>query len=118
MNLWLAFVEVVRFALFATAHLLGGSIGAGILAFSLALRVAMLPITIPAARKMREQQAKLRRLKTELARLSKVHKNDTLRLRDETMALYQKHGVSTTPPGLGASLAQWPFGMAVFTSLR
>lgn len=118
MNPWLAFVELVRFALFGAAHVMGGSVGAGILAFSLALRIAMLPITIPAARKMREHQAKLRRLKPELTKLSKLYKKDPLRLRDETMALYRKHGVSTTPPGLGASLAQWPFGAAVFTSLR
>src|SRR5262249_48601905 len=118
MNPWLAFVELVRFSLFAAAHMFGGSIGAGILAFAFVLRIAMLPITIPAARKLREQQAKLRRLKPELARLSKLHRKDPLRLRDETMALYQKHGVSTTPPGLGASLVQWPFGAAVFSSLR
>jgi len=118
MNPWLAFVEIVRFALFAAAHLFGGSIGAGILAFSLALRIVMLPITVPAARKMREQQAKLRRLKPDLSRLSKRYKTDPLRLHEETMALYQQHGLSATPPGFGASLAQWPVGVAVFTSLR
>lgn len=118
MNLWLAFVDVVRFTLFATAHVLGGSIGAGILAFSLALRVAMLPITIPAARKMREQQAKARRLAPELRELSKRFKSDPLRLRTETAALYQKHGVSMAPTGFGAALVQWPFGAAIFSSLR
>jgi YidC/Oxa1 family membrane protein insertase len=118
MNPWLSFVEIVRFALFAAAHAFGGSIGAGILAFSLALRVVMLPITIPAARKMREQQARLRRLKPELSKLSKRYQKDPLRLRSETMALYHQHGLSEAPPGLGASLVQWPFGVAVFTSLR
>src|ERR1700759_1266457 len=118
MNLWLAFVEVVRFALFATAHVLGGSIGAGILAFSLALRVAMLPLTISATRKMREQQARLRRLAPELKQVSKQFKTDPVRLQKETAALYQKNGVSMAPTGMRAALVQWPIGAAIYNSLR
>jgi YidC/Oxa1 family membrane protein insertase len=117
MSFWIAFVDVIRFALFATAHVLGGSIGAGIFAFSLAVRVAMLPLTIAAARRMREQQAKLRQLKPQLDAITKRFKTDPLRAREATMALYREHGISATP-SLKLAFAQWPLGAGIFAAVR
>jgi YidC/Oxa1 family membrane protein insertase len=117
MNPWLVFVDVVRFALFAGAHVLGGSMGAGILAFSLIARIALLPITIPAARRMREQQAKLRRLKPELERLATKYKTDPRRLVETRATLLREHGVSTKPD-LATAMVQLPVGAAVFSALR
>jgi YidC/Oxa1 family membrane protein insertase len=117
MNPWLVFVDVVRFALFAAAHLLGGSIGGGILAFSVVLRVALLPLTIPAARRMRAQQAKLRALKPALDRLARKYRNNPRGLIEARSKLLSEHGVSTTPD-LSVAVVQWPIGMALFTVLR
>jgi YidC/Oxa1 family membrane protein insertase len=117
MNPWLVFVDAVRFALFASAHLFGGSMGAGILAFSLAVRIALLPLTIPAARRMRAQQAKLRRLKPELDQLARKHKSNPRALMETRSALLAKHGVSTKPD-FSTALVQLPIGAAVFTALR
>jgi YidC/Oxa1 family membrane protein insertase len=117
MNPWLVFVDVVRFALFAAAHVLGGSIGGGILAFSLVLRVALLPLTIPAARRMRAQQAKLRALKPALDRLARKYRNNPRGLIEARSKLLSEHGVSATPD-LSVAVVQWPIGMALFTVLR
>jgi len=117
MNPWLVFVDAVRLALFAAAHLLGGSIGGGILAFSLVARIALLPLTIPAARRMREQNAKLRRLKPELERLAKKYKTDPRALIDRRAALLRDNGIATTPD-LSMAIVQWPIGGAVFSALR
>jgi len=118
MNPWLIFVDVVRFGLFATAHVLGGSMGAGILAFSLVLRIALLPITIPAARKMRANQAKLRGLKPQLDALAKKYAKDPLARHTATTELYRDNGVSVTPQGLSTALVQLPLGAAILSSLR
>ena len=117
MNPWLVFVDAVRFALFAAAHLLGGSMGAGILAFSLAVRIALIPLTIRAARRMRAQNAKLRQLKPQLERLAKRYKTDPRGLLDARTALLREHGVSTAPD-LKMAAVQLPIGGAMFTALR
>src|ERR1041384_7461872 len=57
MPFWNLLVDAIRLALFTSAHVLGGSAGAGILAFSLIVRIALLPITLRAARQMRDLQA-------------------------------------------------------------
>lgn len=117
MNPWLVFVDAVRFALFAAAHVFGGSMGAGILAFSVAVRIALLPLTIPAARRMRAQSAKLRQLKPELERLATRYKTDPRGLIDARATLLREHGVSTTPD-LKMLAVQWPIAGAMFTALR
>ena len=50
---WTLFVELTRFALFAAAHLFGGSVGAGIFAFSLLVRITLIPLTLRTARETR-----------------------------------------------------------------
>lgn len=117
MNPWLVFVDVVRVGLFAAAHVAGGSMGAGILAFSLALRVALLPITIRAAKRMRAQQVKMRQLRPQLQALGKRFKGEPARLQEATMALYRDNGVRVTPE-LASAFVQAPIGLAIFKSLR
>jgi membrane protein insertase Oxa1/YidC/SpoIIIJ len=57
--MWSSFVELIRVAIFATAHVCGGSLGAGIVFVSVAFRLALLPLTLRLARQAREQQAKM-----------------------------------------------------------
>jgi membrane protein insertase Oxa1/YidC/SpoIIIJ len=89
---WAVFVDLVRAAIFAGAHLLGGSVGAGIFAVSLAVRLALLPITLRAARQMRAERQRIKTAKDKRA--------------------------PAKPIGLGASLIQWPFAAAMFQTLR
>jgi YidC/Oxa1 family membrane protein insertase len=117
MNPWFAFVEVVRFALFAAAHLFGGGIGAATFAFSLAIRVALLPITMRAARRMREQREKLRALKPELDRLTKKFGTDLRRLHEARASLFRERGIDVKPE-LSSSLVQAPITAALFATLR
>lgn len=118
MNPWLIFIEAVRLALFTAAHLLGGSVGAGILAFSVVLRVAMLPITIPAARRMRAQHARLRELKPELDRLANKYKADPRAFVEARRSLLRERGVATKPEISSATLVQAPVGVAMSLSIR
>lgn len=49
--LWSMLVDAIRVSLFAVAHWFGGSLGAAILVSSMAVRVAMIPLTIRATRR-------------------------------------------------------------------
>lgn len=92
MPFWTAVVDLVRAGIFAGAHLMGGSVGAGILALSFAIRVALVPITIRAARQLRDRPAELKKLKGQR--------------------------VPPKPTGVLASLVQWPIGAAMFQAVR
>jgi YidC/Oxa1 family membrane protein insertase len=117
MNPWVVLVDAVRIALFAAAHVMGGSMGAAIFAFSLAVRIALLPLTVRATKRMRAQHAKLRQLKPQLDALAKRLGKDAARWREATHALYRENGLSSMPD-LSSALAQWPIALAIFKSLR
>jgi len=53
--MWESLVAIVRLAIFSAAHLCGGSLGGGIIFVSAALRLALLPLTLRAARETRAQ---------------------------------------------------------------
>jgi YidC/Oxa1 family membrane protein insertase len=116
---WAMFVDLIRALLFATAHLCGNSLGSGILALSVLIRIALLPLTLRAARRMMEQQARLAALAPELERLKQRHGGDRARLTEATMGLYREHGISMIPSGtLGTALVQLPIGSAIYSALR
>src|SRR5690242_12212825 len=56
--MWTVFVGLVRLAMITAAHLTGGSIGSGILLVSAAVRLALLPLTLRAAREARANPGK------------------------------------------------------------
>jgi membrane protein insertase Oxa1/YidC/SpoIIIJ len=84
-------VDLVRGALFATAHFVGGSLGGGILAVSLLARIALMPWTLPAARRMRAYR--------------------------EAVAKLPKGKPQPVPPGMLGSLAQLPIGAAMYQAI-
>ncbi len=86
MNLYLAA------ALAHLVQLFGGSLGAAILAFSLAARVALLPLTIRLARRAQRQQALARKLQPEIDALEQRFAQNPSRLFAEIRALHQRHG--------------------------
>ena len=64
--MWASFVELIRVAIFAAAHVCGGSLGAGIIGVSVIVRIALLPLTLRLARQARAQQMRVAALKPAL----------------------------------------------------
>ncbi|HEY4130316.1 MAG TPA: membrane protein insertase YidC [Gemmatimonadaceae bacterium] len=118
MNGWLVFVDFVRALVFAAAHLCGDSLGGGILALSVVVRVALLPLTFRAARRALAHQTKLRSIAPHLAALKKKHGADRAKLGEATVAVYKEHGIEMVPRGTFTTmLVQAPIGSAIYSAL-
>lgn len=118
MPLWLNVVGLVQATLFAIAHLFGGSVGAAIVVLSLAVRLALLPLTYRVAVRARELQAQLKCVQPELDRLRARHASDPARLLAETRALHRRHGIPLVPRGtLPSALVQLPVGAALYRAI-
>jgi len=112
---WSMVVGFVRTLVFAASHLFGGSIGSGILAVSVVVRLMLLPLTLRSARRVMAHQGKIAALKPELERLRSRHGSDRAALAEETMALYRERGIEVVPQGtLFATLVQLPVGAALY----
>jgi len=112
-------VDPIRAAIFAATHLLGGSLGAGVLAVSFLMRLVLLPLTLKLARKSLAQKRLLNSIKPELTALTVRYKKQPEVQWRETMALYQKVGYKQVDPaGLVGSLVQLPLFGGVFAALR
>ena len=117
--MWAGFVELLRAAIFAAAHVCGGSLGAGILLVSAGARLALLPLTLRLARRARQQQAKLAELQPDMEALQRRYAKDPGRLMRETRALHAKHGISlVTPSGLVGMAIQFPVLGGLFAAVR
>ena len=117
--MWNAFVELIRVMIFSAAHVCGGSLGAGILAVSLAMRLALMPLTLRIARQARAQAERLAALKPEIERLQRRYAKDPARLMRETQALYAANGIRLlTPTGLVGLLLQMPLLGGLFSAVR
>jgi len=112
-------VDLVRAAVFVTAHLLGGSIGAGVVAVSLAVRLALLPLTLRLARRAAAQQALLAGLRPELARLQERYRKHPEELWRRTQTLYRRSGYRPVDPqALLGGLLQAPILAAMYGAVR
>src|SRR5256885_16099646 len=115
---WSSFVELLRVALFALAHVCGGSLGGGILVLSFIVRLALLPLTLRLAIRAREYQLVVQRLKPQLDALARRHAADPVRLARETRDLHAANGIGMAPKGtfLGL-LVQMPIGAGVYQTV-
>ncbi|HJU69562.1 MAG TPA: YidC/Oxa1 family membrane protein insertase [Gemmatimonadaceae bacterium] len=117
--MWDGFVELIRVTIVAVAHVCGGSLGAGVMAVSVAVRIALLPLTLRVARQAREQHARLLALKPEIERLQRRYAHDPARLMRETRALYAAKGIRLLTPGAFVSLlVQMPLLSGLFAATR
>jgi YidC/Oxa1 family membrane protein insertase len=115
---WSMVVDLVRALVFTTAHLCGNSIGGGVLTVSLLVRIALLPVTLRAARRMLAHQERIAALAPELERLRRRHGDDSAGLAEATMALYRRHDIGLVPRGmLGPMLVQFPIGAALYQAV-
>jgi YidC/Oxa1 family membrane protein insertase len=115
---WSSFVELLRVALFALAHVCGGSLGGGILLLSFIVRLALLPLTLRLAIRAHEYQVVVQRLKPQLDALRARHRTDPVRLARETRELHTANGIGVAPRGtLLGLLVQMPIGAGVYQSI-
>jgi YidC/Oxa1 family membrane protein insertase len=118
MPLWDLFVDSIRAALFALSHLYGDSLGAAIVTLSLAVRLALLPLTLRIARRARAMQALVARMRPELERLRARYPRQPERLAREMRRLYARHGYH--PVGrleLVGTLVQLPVFGGLYSAL-
>jgi YidC/Oxa1 family membrane protein insertase len=117
--MWTGLVDLVRAAIFAGTHVVGGSLGASIMLVSAVVRLALLPLTLRSARYARAQQEKIARLQPELERLQRRFKSDSARLLAETRALHRRHDIAMANGATFASFAiQLPLLGALFSAVR
>lgn len=76
-------------ALMFLTRLLGGSLGLSLIAFTLLMRVLLIPLTLPSLK----SAEKLKNLKPELDKLKAQHK-DKAQLQLAQLELYKKHGIN------------------------
>ena len=119
MDMWSDAVEFIRSAMFLYAQATGGSLGAGIVVVSLAIRMLMLPITFRVARLAAAHQTVLRKLQPELEAVRERYKKEPERVIRETRRLFAREGVSPFPTSsfLG-TLLQVPILLMLFSAVR
>ena len=117
--MWDALGELLRMAIFSAAHLFAGSLGGGIVFVSAAIRLALLPTSLAAVRRGREQQVKVAALKPALEALQRRYARDPARLFRETRALHARHGIQLFSAGaVKTVLLQIPIFGALYSALR
>lgn len=103
------------------AHLaqqFGGSTGWAIVALSVGIRVALLPLTLHLSRRALRGQAIVRRLQPEIDQLKKRFEKDPHRLFEETMKLYRQHGHSPFDvPAMVGMFAQLPIFAMLYRAI-
>jgi YidC/Oxa1 family membrane protein insertase len=113
--IWSTIVDAVRAVVFLASQTCGHSLGGGILVVSFAIRIALLPLTLRMARRMREHQAKLAALAPKLDQLRRRHEGDRAALERATLELHRQHDIGLMPKGsLASLLIQMPIGAALY----
>lgn len=116
--MWATIVAGLQAAIFALGHITG-SLGLGIFLTSVLLRLALLPISLRVARRVRQQQDRLKALQPELDALHTRHRKDPRRLQQETFALFQRQQYNPVDGrSLLGGLLQVPPLSAMYAALR
>jgi YidC/Oxa1 family membrane protein insertase len=119
MELWTYWLAAIQSLLTFFTSQVGLGAGLGIVALTLVLRTAILPISWRVAYRGSIRQKKMLRLQPTLARL-KLECGDVPRdYAQRTMKLYQEHGLSVMDwRGIFGSLVQMPLFLGVYQTLR
>lgn len=117
--LWSNLIDVLRGSLFVLSHWLGGSFGGAILVASAAMRIALLPITLPATRRRLVRERKMRELAPKLADLKRLHDGKPEALFAATQRLHDAHGVPMLDSrGMRDALVALPPAAALYSAVR
>jgi YidC/Oxa1 family membrane protein insertase len=113
--IWSDIIDAVRSLVFIASQACGHSVGGGILLVSLTVRVALLPLTLRMARRVREHQSRIAAIAPKLEQLRQRHASDQAALGQATLELYRQHDVGLLPRGsLLSLLVQAPIGAALY----
>ncbi|MGD8278509.1 MAG: hypothetical protein PVH00_10810, partial [Gemmatimonadota bacterium] len=93
MNPWSALVHLVERGITGTAGLAGGNLGAGVFLLVLVVRLVLIPVLLPLARRTRAWRAVYKRIKPEIDATSKAHKDDASQQQKALKDLYRSHGI-------------------------
>lgn len=116
---WSDLIDVLRAAILGVAQVCNGSVGAAVILVSLAIRLALLPLTLRLARRAREHQRRIRELRPELERVRRRYAADPAAMLRETQAFYRRRNIKQVDPaGFLGALAQAPLFMALYAALR
>jgi YidC/Oxa1 family membrane protein insertase len=100
------------------AHQFGGSLGWAIVALSLSIRVALLPLTLRLARRTMRNQEIARALQPEIDALRKHFERQPEKLFTEMGKLYRKHNYSPFDiPAMLGSFAQLPIFALLYRAI-
>jgi YidC/Oxa1 family membrane protein insertase len=105
--------DILRSLLYGIHHATGLPWAWSIIALTVCVRLAILPLAIVQMRSMRGMQ----KIAPELQKLKQKHKGDSQKLQQEMMALYKEHGVNPIGSCLPL-LFQLPVFMGLFFVLR
>lgn len=119
MSVWAGFVELLQAGLFYVTQVSGGSLAVGIIMFSLAVRLALYPLTYRLARQSYAHSRRLAAVRPELDRLRERYANDAARLARETVAAYRRRGLSLVDKKtLLGGLVQLPVVVGMYSVIR
>jgi YidC/Oxa1 family membrane protein insertase len=119
MELWTEWLSVIQSLLVFLSSQAGLGTGLAIIALTLLLRTATLPISWRVAYRGAIRQRKMLKLQPELAKLKAECANEPRVYAQRMMRLYQEHGMTVMDwrTVLG-SLAQMPFFLGMYQTLR
>jgi YidC/Oxa1 family membrane protein insertase len=119
MELWAAFVELLRLGIFGLSQLYGGSLGWAIVTVGLVARVLLLPLTVPLALRARAHARRVAELRPQLEAVRTKWKDNPRRLLTETAGVYERSGIEPVDSSvLKGSLIQAPFFLGLYQSIR
>ena len=117
--MWPSFVTWIGSALELLTQSNGGSLGLAIITLAPVVRFSLIPLSIYVGRRSIVQQRNMARLKPQLDKLKEKFKKNPQKLQKETLALYQKEGVSPLDGrSILVSLLQAPIFIAVYSAIR
>jgi YidC/Oxa1 family membrane protein insertase len=107
--MWAMFLEVFQVGLFSLTQFYGEHLGSAIVSFTLLARLALLPVTVRMALRMRAHARAMRALKPELVRVRERWRENPRHLTTETLAVYERRGIQPVDAALlKGSLLQTP----------
>jgi YidC/Oxa1 family membrane protein insertase len=119
MQLWSFWIEAIRSLLHALATDLGLGIGLGIIALTLATRLALLPLTWSIGYRGAVRQKKMARLQPQLQLLKDEFGHDPRAYAERLRSVYAEHGLSFADArSLFGLLAQAPILLGMYQVFR
>ena len=116
---WSDLIEMLRAVIFGVAQVTNGRIGVAVVLVTLAVRLALLPLTLRLARRGLAHQRRLVELRPELERVRRRYANDPAGQMRATAAFFRNRGVKQVDAAaLAGALAQAPVFAALYSALR